>query len=418
MMPLGRAFLLSAACFLRFGHATDCVGEECGLGEISLLQQELQVLKTPITMFPKSICQDYTKQFDDYEDKKGPPEGASDVAGDRCGFYADDPDACGNDDDEDFLANEMCCSCGGGSTYLGARTLAINKASVTLSSGADCPSGFEPVTTIAACRAALDLISISGQDYQSAASEPNWPKGCYYCAGYKDCADGVYFNTHSVGSTVEGTRRVCQKHYNAGDVSILFVGDSDIDHWDSSVAFPGSFNVGIGGYTTADVIKEVDQWVEDLDPTWVVFVAGENDIEAGDREATEAALVRYKTITKKFIDDGARVICLGTKVEPDSKELYEEYMYYDAELRKFATELSHGTEEPPFQMIDVFRGFTQTLQGGSPKGPKASWSQLYNSDGLHMSRLGYKLWNAWLKVAMESPTPCVRWNDAICAEKA
>jgi len=357
-----------------------------------------------------STCKDYTKQFDEAEYKKGVAFGASDLDGDRCTFYAENKDQCGNFDDEDFIANEMCCSCDGGSTYKGARSLAVNGANVFLSQGDDCPTDFEPISTVATCRAALDLLGISGDDYNGAGSESDWPKGCYYCKGTSNCGDGVWFNSHSNGETVAGTRRLCHKNYLAADVDILFVGDSDIDYWDSSVGFPGSFNVGVGGYTTNDVIKEVDQWVEELSPTWVVLVAGENDVN-GKRAVTEKAIDRFKTIANKFIANGARVIYLGTKVEPDSKELYEEYMFYDEALRAFATELSSGTEKPPFQMIDVFRSFTNTKGGVKA----TSWSQLYNSDGLHMSRLGYKLWNAWVKVAMGS-TPCVRWADAICVE--
>ena len=216
------------------------------------------------------------------------------------------------------------------------------------------------------------MVGFGGHDYEGAASEADWPKGCYYCKNTADCGDGVWFNSHGSGNTVAGTRRFCQKNYDPKAVEILFVGDSDIDYWDSAVGFPGSFNVGIGGYDTADVVKEVDQWVADLDPKWVVIVCGENDI-GGKRTATSNALTRFKTIVGKFINDGARVIYLGTKPEPGSKNLYKEYEYYDEELRKFATEQAKGKDSPPsFQMIDVFKSFT-------------SQKELYNSDNLHMS---------------------------------
>jgi len=185
-------------------------------------------------------------------------------------------------------------------------------------------------------------------------------------------------------------------------VNVLFVGDSDIDYWDSAVAFPGSFNVGIGGYTTADVINEVDQWVADLDPKWAVLVCGENDID-GTRSNTNAALERFTKIVGKLIDDGARVIYLGTKPEPKSKDVYKEYKYYDAHIRKLASALAKDKAIPPFQMIDVFPSFT------------SKW-ELYNSDGLHMSRLGYTFWNGWVKLAMSSPSPCIRWRDGVCVE--
>jgi len=361
-------------------------------------------------------CWDYTAQYDNYDKLLG---GNEDVGGDRCGWYLKNKEKCGKYDDDDFLAKEMCCSCDGGSTGKGARTLAVNGASVFLSEGKDCPAGFEPITSITACRAAMDLVGISGGSYKKTETDSDWPKGCYHCPvdAPAGCDQGVYFNKHSTGTTVEKTRRVCHKSYDATDVDILFVGDSDIDYWDSSVVFPGSMNVGIGGYETKHVIKEVGDWTGETNPKWVVLVIGENDIVADQPATTRAALNAFFKIATAFIEDGARVIYLGTKVEPDNKDLYAEYKSYDAAIRKFATAQSKDKDEPPFQMIDVFRSFTYKQTDGTPKGKDGTWSQIYASDEVHMSRLGYKLWNAWVKIAMDSKTPCIRWANAVCMEK-
>jgi len=363
-----------------------------------------------------SNCWDYTKQYDELDTLLG---GNEDVGGDRCDWYLTKKDECGSHDDDDFLANEMCCSCGGGSTGKGSRTLAVNGASVFLSEGEDCPVGFEPITSITACRAALDMVGIDGYgNYKKTETVSDWPKGCYYCTNdTPNCEQGVFFNRHASGATVTGTHRFCHKNYDAKDVDILFVGDSDIDYWDSSVVFPGSFNVGIGGYETSNVFTEMGDWAAGTNPKWVVLVIGENDID-GSRAPTDAAIDRFKKIASTFINDGARVIYLGTKVEPDNTNYYTEYMYYDAAIRKFATEQSKDKAEPPFQMIDVFRSFTYKQTAGRPKtGKDATWAQIYASDKVHMSRLGYKLWNAWVKIAMDSKTPCIRWANAVCMEK-
>jgi hypothetical protein len=347
-----------------------------------------------------TTCKDYTKQYSAYDDTK--PNGATDKDGDGCAFYKGHPEECGNHDDVDFYAKEMCCACGGGSTYTGSRSVAVNHASVFLSQASDCPDGFEPITSLAACRAALDMVGLSGMDYNGASSEPDWPSGCYYCKNTQDCGNGVWFNEHDTGSLVEDAKRFCHRDYNPESVEVLFVGDSDIDYWNSAVAFPGSFNVGVGGYTTKDVSSEVDQWIAELSPKWVVIVCGENDIERNKRGKTNKALERFKTVVGKFVGGRARVIYLGTKPEPDSKGLYQEYKYYDEMIRQFATE--QGKENPgSFQMIDVFKSFT-------------SDKSLYNSDELHMSLLGYKFWNGWVKLAMESTTPCVLWADGVCME--
>lgn len=143
----------------------------------------------------------------------------------------------------------------------------------------------------------------------------------------------------------------------------------------------------------------------DLDPKWVVLVCGENDIVQGKRKKTKGALQRFKEIVGKLINDGARVIYLGTKPEPDSGGLFDEYKHFDAEIRKFASTLAEDKATPPFQMIDVFPSFTKNLE-------------LYNSDELHMSRLGYAFWNGWVKLAMSqsSPSLCIRWRDGVCVQ--
>jgi len=383
------------------GHET-CTTDECDGGAVQAQAvQSSSLLQAGTSKRGKAAsCTDYTAQYHGYDNKK--INDASDKDGDRCGFYAGQMrHECGNHDDEDFIANEMCCNCGGGSTSMAPRSLAVNAASVFLSESSNCPSGFAPITTLAACRAALDLVGLPGHDYNGADSEGNWPKGCYLCDKVQGCGNGVWFNRHSTGQTVTGTRRFCHQNYNPADVGILFAGDSDIDYWDSAVAFPGSFNVGIGGYTTADVIKEVDQWVADLNPKTVVLVCGENDID-GTKQQTLKALKRFKVIVGKFIADGSRVIYVGTKPEPGTTNLHKQYMVYDAEIRKFASALAKTADTPPFQMIDVFRSFT-------------SKSELYNSDRLHMSRMGYSFWNAWVKLAMADAS-CIRWMDGACME--
>jgi hypothetical protein len=378
-----------------------CAEDYCDDTEALLQTKFEQTLSSTPTTGNSVSCTDYTEQK-----REETGDGAVDNDGDGCSWYRENVQDCGKHDNKDFIAKEMCCSCGGGSTSFVSRSLAVNNASVFISESSDCPSGFEPITTLTACRAALDMVGLTGFAYNGAASESGWPKGCYQCTKETEgCTKGVWFNTHSDGQTVEGTQRFCQKGYDPASVKVLFVGDSDIDYWDSAVAFPGSFNVGVGGYTTVDVLKEVDQLVADLDPKWVVLVCGENDIVQGKRKKTKGALQRFKEIVGKLINDGARVIYLGTKPEPDSGGLFDEYKHFDAEIRKFASTLAEDKATPPFQMIDVFPSFTKNLE-------------LYNSDELHMSRLGYAFWNGWVKLAMSqsSPSLCIRWRDGVCVQ--
>jgi len=382
------------------GIVSGASAQECT--DISMLQTRQTsktVVKTSKSSETTGTCKDYPGQYNAYEDNGG--FGSTDSDGDGCNYYATSTGECGNHDDEDFFATEMCCACGGGSSSQVSRSLAVNQAQVVLSAGDDCPTGFEPITSIAACRAALDMVGLSGGDYKGHETSNGWPKGCYYCESTTDCTDGVWFNKHSTGQVVSGSQRLCHKNYNLSAVKILFVGDSDIDYWDSAVAFPGSFNVGVGGYTTTDVKNEVNTWVQELDPTWVIIVVGENDLN-GNRAVTNAALVRFKQIVDAFIADGARVIYLGTKPEPGTLwKVKREYKVYDAQLRAYAAEKS-----PNFQMIDVFKSFTNFTNK----------AELYNSDKVHMSRLGYQFWNGWVKLAIASNTSCILWRDGVCTK--
>jgi len=363
------------------------------------------------------VCVDHTLQYNNYDSTK--QFGAQDIAGEDCAGYQGSQKVCGDfDAPPDFIANEMCCFCGGGSTSQISRSIAVNKAHVFIAmSGEDCPGDFRKIFTLSACQASMDMISKSGSHWDGAWPDENWPKGCYIDPDFNK----VVFNTLGVGSS-SAAQLICQKDYDPVSVQILFVGGSDIDLWDSSPFFPGSFNVGIAGYTTSDVIKEVDIWVEELGPKWVVLAIGDNDNIATDgtfrerRTATKESIVRFKTIVSKFVADGSHVIYMGNKPEPGAadKVIYREYKYYDKQIRKFARSLAEDTSgttdtdppaqaSPPLQMVDVYVSFNKR-------------NGLYNSDKLHMSRLGYHFWNGWVQLAMTSKDPCIRWRDGVCME--
>lgn len=38
----------------------------------------------------------------------------TDIYGDHCSWYENSESQCGNYDDNDFVASELCCTCGGG----------------------------------------------------------------------------------------------------------------------------------------------------------------------------------------------------------------------------------------------------------------------------------------------------------------
>ena len=70
---------------------------------------------------------------------------------------------------------------------------------------------------------------------------------------------------------------------------------------------------------------------------WVVLVCGENDIAEG--VSVSNAFSRFKSNVEKAVSTGARVLYMGTKPEPSTKSLWDEYRKYDALIRGYATSL-------------------------------------------------------------------------------
>ena len=88
-------------------------------------------------------------------------------------------------------------------------------------------------------------------------------------------------------STIFDSVKVLQDGFETGKT--LFVGDSDLDFWPTTVgpdAFVDSYNVAVGGYTCIDVLNELDDLLQVFQPQTVVLVCGENDLGGGDTVAT------------------------------------------------------------------------------------------------------------------------------------
>src|SRR5262245_25461510 len=65
--------------------------------------------------------------------------------------------------------------------------------------------------------------------------------------------------------------------------SILFIGSSSIDKWQTAEAFPGLpiMNRGFGGSQISDVNHFFDDVVTKYRPKIIVFYSGDNDTQAG-----------------------------------------------------------------------------------------------------------------------------------------
>jgi len=229
----------------------------------------------------------------------------------------------------------------------------------------------------------------------------------------------------------------------------LFIGDSDIEGWRtdngigtepgmsaSGFLLPGSNNVGVGGATCADVKDWVSDALTKLEPSFVVIVCGENDIETEDRAVTNQAFADFKTAYELIAETGVRTYTVSTKPEPGTKALHSEYEAYDALVLGLARELSlipvSGYYDPPLVIIDSYNGFkalgnpdslynSDELYDGDTGeflGPEAiDANGIYHMGLLHMGPSGYERWAAWLGTAVNSTdTGCLQWLSCKCAE--
>jgi len=245
----------------------------------------------------------------------------------------------------------------------------------------------------------LDTESFNGVE-----REDDWPRGCYHCDGTAGCGDGVWFNEHPTGSAHGSARPYCVEQAGFRDGFPLFIGDSDVDYWASATNFPDAYNVGIGGYTCRQVKKEVGSMLSVFGPSWLVLVCGENDLYGASVTKTFAF---FEDIVAAANREGIRVLYLGTKPEPSTRELHAEYRQYDALIKEHAAQLASGaaaaSSPPPLVVVDVYAGFEAL-------GNKRSF---YARDGLHLSGQGYALWDNWAASALEGGT-CYVWRSGEC----
>jgi len=273
-----------------------------------------------------------------------------------------------------------------------------------------CPSGYTKITTEAECRAAMPFIKSDPDGYMGKYSESNMPKGCYYYNSDDD-SEGVWFNPHHTGAAHDDAEPVCQQGFTVEAGRMVFAGDSDIDYWHTSTKeFPGSYNLGIGGQTCADVVKEIDWILSEFKPSQVVLVCGENDISAG--ASVAKTFKRWKTIVDKIRRAGARLLCIGTKPEVASKADHPKHKSYDKKCEDYAVELSKWDVPAPVVAVNSFRAF---MERGNP-------DSLYDPDEapdfLHMGKRGYALWNRWAKDALRDELGCVIWKGDVCEKQS
>lgn len=256
------------------------------------------------------------------------------------------------------------------------------------------------------------------EKFRGEENESSFPAGCYECPrNTNSCAKGTWFNKHPTGSANPSARPYCAKNslsLESPENGVIFMGDSDIDYWyDSRETLPGSFNYGIAGYTCNQVLKDFKSLVETTtNISWMILVCGENDLAGFSSAAT--VFRRFKKIYKLARRNDIRIIMMGTKPEPDTKNLHKKYRQYDRKLKRWAEKKAKDKDQPPFIFVDSYKAFQEL---GNP-------DSLYADDELHLSAEGYGYWNDWLYNAYDygvcnegSFCGCYSWQNFKCIGK-
>jgi lysophospholipase L1-like esterase len=178
---------------------------------------------------------------------------------------------------------------------------------------------------------------------------------------------------------------------------ILFVGSSSIRLWNLAESFPGlvALNRGFGGSQIADSTEFAERIVLPYQPKTIVVYAGDNDIASS--KSPERVAEDYRAFVAKV--HGAlpetRIIYLSIKPSIQRWKLVDKMR----SANKLIDEFSHADK----RLVYVDVGATLLAEDGQPR------ADLFEADGLHLNRAGYKLWaEKLLPLLQDSAKPAAK----------
>ncbi|MES5896543.1 GDSL-type esterase/lipase family protein [Bacillus cereus group sp. RP43] len=166
---------------------------------------------------------------------------------------------------------------------------------------------------------------------------------------------------------------------------VVFLGDSLTDYNEWGEVFPHvkTYNRGISGDTTIDVMYRLNQ-VMSLKPSKVFLMVGINDLRA--KTPKEEVVDNYKNIVKQLKTDlpDTKVFIesiLPVRVSKPSNLKNEDVNWINKELEKIA-------KENEYKFIDLHPLFTDN---------DGQLKEAWTVDGVHINSTGYKAWENEIK---------------------
>ncbi|MBN1125731.1 MAG: hypothetical protein JXA82_12040 [Sedimentisphaerales bacterium] len=179
--------------------------------------------------------------------------------------------------------------------------------------------------------------------------------------------------------------------------AVLFVGSSSIRLWPTCESFPGFpvINRGFGGAFVADVTYYADRIAIPYKPTAICFFAGGNDIASGrtPQQVVEDAAAFAKHIWLKL--PTTPILFLSIKPSPQRMAHWPQIK----EANKFLQDMCSRDDRLSF--VDVATPLLDLEETPIPS--------LYQSDQLHLSETGYRIWTLLVTPAL---TQCIRINES------
>lgn len=167
---------------------------------------------------------------------------------------------------------------------------------------------------------------------------------------------------------------------------ILFVGSSSIRMWRTLAAdFPelDVINRGFGGAQIPDVTYFAHRIVMPHQPARIVFYAGDNDLSDGRTPEQVAGDFRTFVMHVREALPGVPIVFLSIKPSPARAALQDRIRAANAAIQEVIQQL------PGLSYVDVF---TPMLDENGKARP-----ELYETDGLHLSAEGYRLWRTLVR---------------------
>ena len=175
--------------------------------------------------------------------------------------------------------------------------------------------------------------------------------------------------------------------------AVLFVGSSSIKRWPTAESFPQLtvINRGFGGSYISDVNYYFDQTVGKYAANVVVFYAGDNDLGSG--KNADRVFADYQAFVDKVhaAKPDTEIFFIAIKPSLARWKLWQAMKTFNERVRAFSS------TRPRLHFVDV----APPMLGpdGQPR------PELYVEDGLHMTPVGYDIWNGLVSRAV---TPLVR----------